>query len=84
MASDARFPRTPTVSRRLDNFDSGSIGSQYGLRLWSYFIAPQTGEYKFVAACDDACKVLLSTDATEANKKEIIHSDWTSQYQWNK
>ena len=73
LTSDPRYPHTPTVTGHLDNFDSqANIGSKYGLRLWSYFEAPQFGKYVFVAACDDICKVMLSTNTDRKNSAVII------------
>ena len=80
------FPDSPTKTGRVDHLDvTRNIGTAYALRIQSYFIAPQSGLYKFVAACDDQCKIYLSTDDKEANKKEIIHVEgWTYYNQWDK
>lgn len=80
------FPDSPTKTGRLDHLDiSRDVASSYTLRIQAYFMAPQSGVYKFVAACDDQCKVYLSTDDKEINKKEIIYvQGWTSYHQWNK
>eukprot|EP00795_Rhopilema_esculentum_P015280 gene15280-6491_t len=84
--SDTRFPSNPTTSGYLDNFDSPySLGSNYGLRLWSYFAAPESGMYTFYAACDDFCQIFLSPTVYEKDKKKIIDvQGWTSPYQYDK
>ena len=56
------YPSSPTFTTQLDNFDSPhDIGSYYGLRMWTYFKAPETGEYRFSVSCDDFCSLLLRT-----------------------
>ena len=84
--SDVRFPNNPTSTGFLDNFDSPyDIGDDYGLLLWTYFKAPESGMYTFYSACDDYCQIFLSTTDQEADKKKIIdQKGWASQYQWER
>jgi len=86
LLNDTRFPSNPSSSGFLDNFDSPySIGSHYGLQMWSYFMAPETGQYIFHSACDDYCQVFLSTSDREADKKLIINQQgWSPQYKYDK
>ena len=44
------------------------------------FRAPRTGDYQFYLVSDDHSKVWLSTDATAANKAEIINFTSYSSY----
>lgn len=61
------YPDSVHVYGLLDNFATTSnIGSNYQARLSAYFIAPMTGSYRFVAACDDECEVSLSNKPTAA------------------
>ena len=47
-------------------------------KIQTLFKAPKTAAYTFFLSSDDWCKVYLSTDKTEANKKNIIDfSGWT-------
>ncbi|XP_057304821.1 uncharacterized protein LOC130641845 isoform X1 [Hydractinia symbiolongicarpus] len=86
LTADPRYPNSPTASGFIDNFDSAAnVGGNYGLQLHSYFVAPQSGFYKFVAACDNVCQVYLSTNSDPANKANIITvTSYTSRYQYNK
>jgi len=61
------YPNSVHAYGLLDNFATTSnIGSDYQARLSAYFIAPMTGSYRFVAACDDECAVSLSNKPTDA------------------
>lgn len=85
LTKDVRFPNQPTSTGYLDNMDSPYLlGEHYGILLWSYFAAPETGMYTFYAACDDACRVFLSTTDQEKDKKKIIDvKGWTQQYKYD-
>uniref|UniRef100_A0A7M6DPA1 Uncharacterized protein n=1 Tax=Clytia hemisphaerica TaxID=252671 RepID=A0A7M6DPA1_9CNID len=80
------YPNSPTRTGRIDNLDlTKNIGGNYAARLQTYFVAPQSGNFDFVASCDDECEVFLSTDDKESNKQKIISvSDYTSYQQWDK
>ena len=87
LLTDPRYlAGSPTQSGHLDNFDTPyNIGSNYGMRLWTYFLVPETGYYTFVAAADDMCQVFLSTSRDPKNKLKIIEvSSYTSRYQFEK
>ena len=85
LLNDTRFPNNPTYSGFLDNFDSPySIGYNYGVQLWTYFMAPESGLYTFYSACDDVCQVLLSSSDREEDKKMIINQKgWSRQYTYD-
>ena len=86
LLNDVRFPNNPTSTGVLDNFDSpSSIGNNYGILLWTYFKAPETGMYTFHSACDDTCQIFLSTNDQEADKQKIVdQKGWSRQYQFDK
>ncbi|XP_065054894.1 uncharacterized protein LOC135683537 isoform X1 [Rhopilema esculentum] len=86
LTNDDRFPSNPTYTGYLHNFDSPyGIGNSYGLQLWSYFVAPETGMYTFYAACDNYCQVFLSPNTLEKDKRKIIDMKAvTSVYQYDK
>ena len=84
LTKDIRFPNNPTSEGFLDNFDSPyGIGDKYGLQLHSIFVAPETGYYIFMVACDDACIVYL-TVASQSKKKILEVNQWSSRYEWTK
>ena len=80
------YPDSPTKVGRIDHLDvTRNIDNNYALRYQSYFIAPQSGNYRFIATCDNQCNIYLSTNAEEKSKKEIISiTSYTSYHQWDK
>ena len=85
LTEDARYPNNPSNSGYLDNFDIPyNVGSRYGMRLRTLFLAPETGNYQFMATCDDICQVYLSNSTDAANKEIIITiKSWQRRYNWN-
>ncbi|XP_020914263.2 uncharacterized protein LOC110251852 [Exaiptasia diaphana] len=43
------------------------IGENYGQRVTSYFLAPETGYYYFYLSCNLACQLWVSTDHSSSN-----------------
>jgi len=92
--SNSGYPDAHHTLGWVDNFvTTANIDSNYQARLSAYFIAPMTGTYRFVAACDDGCEVHLSNKPTEAgltydkaSMTKIISVDkYTSgRFNWNK
>ena len=73
LANDPNFPDHPYHVGRIDNFDSAiDIGDHYKIRMQTYFVAPATGSYTFIAATDDESFVYLSTSRLESQKERII------------
>ena len=69
----------------LNGLDSSYwIHENYALRLKTYFTAPMSGYYVFVAACDDKCRIYLSPNENEADKKLIIDAGWARHYEWDR
>lgn len=56
----------------------------FGRRYRTYFLAPQSGEYKFYIACDDFCKLKLSADYRLENLKTLVNATtkWTNYRVW--
>ena len=62
-----------------------NIGENYGQRLRGYFVAPQTGNYKFAIASDDKSELWLSTGTSTNNKVKIASvASYTSSRQYTK
>lgn len=62
----------PDSVTTLTNFETPSnVGDNYGQRVRGYFVAPQTGNYKFVIASDDKSELWLGTDTSTNNKVKI-------------
>ena len=78
---------TPADSRRaLPSLEGPTnIGNQYGARLSAYLVAPQTGEYSFWVAGDDASALWLSPDATPAHAQRVAYCDhYTTAREWSR
>ena len=84
LKADIRFPDHPSYETYVDNLDSPhNFGSDYGMRLWSYFEGTITGAYRFAVACDDFCTLSLGGDKESA--KEIIKFEtWVDVYDWRR
>jgi len=84
---NARFPDAPDDSGYLSAFDlpySPAYGDNYGARIRGYLYPPQTGDYNFWIAGDDACEFLLSTNDDPANVIRIVWIDgWCDAYNWD-
>ncbi|KAJ7376073.1 hypothetical protein OS493_037078 [Desmophyllum pertusum] len=51
----------------------------------TYFLAPETGTYVFSIACDDECKLKLSTDERPVNLKTLVYiTRWTRYKDWRR
>ena len=85
--NNARFPDAPDDSGYLTAFDlpyDPPYGDNYGARIRGYLYPPETGDYNFWIAGDDACEFLLSTDDDPANVIRIAWIDgWCDPYDWD-
>ncbi|EDO32429.1 predicted protein [Nematostella vectensis] len=48
---------------------------EMGMRMRTYLMAPLTGKYFFYTACDDTCRLFLSSDDSPANKQVIVNQE---------
>jgi len=84
---NALFPDSPDDSGYLTAFDlpyDPPYGDNYGARIRGYLYPPETGDYNFWIAGDDACEFLLSTDDDPANVVRIVWIDgWCDAYDWD-
>ena len=91
LTSNANYPNNPTTSQFLDSwlYPPGSSGASdtanfYGDRLFGWLKPPQTGDYTFWIAGDDASELWLSTDASPANATVIAQvTGWTDAMDWD-
>ncbi len=76
----------PASASQLTVFESQTnVGDNYGARIRGYVCPPQTGNYIFYIAADDASELWLSTDDNPANKSKIAYAlSWTNVREWNK
>ena len=82
--ADPRYPDRPSYGTYIDNLDSPhNFGANYGMRMWSYFEATISGEYRFAVSCDDFCTLSLGDDKDSA--KEIIKfNNWVPVFSWKR
>jgi regulation of enolase protein 1 (concanavalin A-like superfamily) len=74
LISSGKYPTSPDLDDSITEFESGWLGPQdnYGQRLTGYLIPPETGQYIFYLASDDASQVFLSTDDQPTGKRLIV------------
>ena len=87
LSSEAFVGGTPDhVEELTDFFEAPSgAGDNYGQRLRTFFIPPQSGDYVFWIASDDHSELYLSSDTDASNKTRIASvSGWTRARQWDK
>jgi Concanavalin A-like lectin/glucanases superfamily/PA14 domain len=84
LTNSSRFPDFPTFREQLDDFTTlpgtplraglqgkDNSGADYGSYIRGYLEAPATGVYLFNIASDDSSALFLSTDHTEARKRQV-------------
>ncbi|WP_198170308.1 PA14 domain-containing protein [Mucilaginibacter arboris] len=84
--SDFSFQAAPTSTNQLTSFE-GPVNTHdnYASRIRGYICIPQTGNYTFWIAGDDAAELWLSTDDNPDNKVRIANLlSWTGYREWNK
>jgi hypothetical protein len=80
------YPNNPTGTEVLDLFEGPTDwADNYGTRMYGWLIPPQSGDYTFWIAGDDASELWLSTDAEPANAAVIARvASWTNSQEWGK
>lgn len=86
LTSNAAYPFNPTGRSLQTSFEGPSeFSDNYGDRFQGYLFPPQTGNYTFWIASDDASELWLSTDDNPANAVKIAYvAAWTSSREWTK
>ena len=84
LTSNPNFPDNPSSSEVRDEFMSPvDWKDNAGTRARAYLTPPETGEYTFWVAGDDACQLWLSTDDSAANAVMIAEvTGWTAAQDW--
>jgi hypothetical protein len=61
LTSNPNFPNNPSSVEVLDNFDAPyNVEDNYGSRVRGYFVAPETGDFRYVPFPTHLLTVLLS------------------------
>ena len=88
--SELEKSQSPTSSSFIFNNSSLDIqekgpNSYFARRFRAYFLAPLTGDYKFNIACDDFCKLRMSTDNDLKNLTTLVYvTKWTRYRDWKR
>ncbi|CAB4023312.1 Hypothetical predicted protein, partial [Paramuricea clavata] len=73
LITDPRFPGKPDVSKKIRRLSiRPNQGNSYGVRLTTYYVAPNTGTYRFYVAGDNQCQLSLSSDEKPENLKILV------------
>ncbi|MFN0068624.1 MAG: lamin tail domain-containing protein [Limisphaerales bacterium] len=85
LTSSPRYPGNPTSTNYVtDFFESPTdVLDDYGQRMHGFVIAPQTGNYTFWIATDDAGALYLGTNENPATARVIANvNGWTPSREW--
>jgi hypothetical protein len=81
------FPHNPATRHIItDHFEAPvNIANDYGQHMFTWLVAPQTGNYIFRIASDDNSILYLSSDDSPENAQVIARvDDWTNSREWFK
>jgi len=87
LSRDTAFRAPPSEVIALDRLEyrPATHRDRYGGRLRGYLYPPESGNYVFWIAGDDACELKLSTDDRPENARRVAHvPTWTSPGEWEK
>jgi hypothetical protein len=86
LTSNPAFPDNPTSAEWRESLEiESNRADNYAVRASGYILPPETGNYTFWIACDDAGELWLGTDDDWANCVKIASvPTWASERQWNK
>ena len=85
--SELEKSQSPTSSSFNSSLDIQEKGPNhyFARRFRAYFLAPLTGDYKFNIACDDFCKLRMSTDNDLKNLTTLVYvTKWTRYRDWKR
>lgn len=87
LTNNPAYPDNPSEDEVItDYFETPTnIGDEYAQRLRALITAPETGNYEFWIASDDASQLFISTNENPANRQLVAWVNlWTSSRQWTK
>ena len=83
--TDIPLQTNPSITKQVNELEYNGIGYTYGVRIRGYICPPQSGDYTFWIAGDDAAELWVSTDQEPANKKKIAYlTSYTDYRDWSK
>ncbi len=86
LLGDPNYPTRPSGSEYVNEFE-GPVdwADNYGTRLYGWLKPPDTADYTFWIAGDDAQELHLSTDESPSNAVVVaLVSGWTNSREWTK
>ena len=86
LLADPRYPTQPSGSEYVNEFE-GLVdwADNYGTRFYGWLKPPDTADYTFWIAGDDAQELWLSTDESPSNAAVIARvGAWTNSREWTK
>ncbi len=86
LTSLGTYPNSPNSTTYQAFFETPTDSADnYGQKLSGYLRAPDSGNYTFWIASDDASELWLSTDSNPANKVKIAYTlNFTNSREWTK
>ena len=82
-ASIPNYPDCPTTTENKDKFEwNDPVNSDrifYNKRFRSYFVSPETGEFRFFAVCNAACEVTIEL---EPGVKKMVNQTSGASFGW--
>ncbi len=82
--TDIPLRRAPTRTEEIDRLQTGEYGDHYGQRLRGFLHPPETGEYVFRIASDDASELWIDTGAGAGKQLLASVSGWTGAREFDK
>jgi len=82
LLADSRYPGAPTDVNEIPDFESPSIGDNYGGKLSAWLHVPVAGEYTFWVAGDDNTRLFLGADPDSAVMIAEVTS-WSDAQAWD-
>ncbi|KAK2568092.1 Basement membrane-specific heparan sulfate proteoglycan core protein, partial [Acropora cervicornis] len=80
LQNDGKFPNAPDLVTVHEQFDVYDFDTKiYGQRLTAYLLIPESGNYTFYVACDDACTLMLHMNQlTDKETEKVLLARTTS------
>jgi len=85
LTGNVNYPNNPTGTELRDEFVGKFVNERdnYGSRMYGWLTPPESGDYTFSVAANDAGQLWLSTDADPNNAKLIATSPGVDPRQWD-
>ncbi|XP_074619882.1 uncharacterized protein LOC141878753 [Acropora palmata] len=80
LQNDGKFPNAPDLVTVHEQFDVYDFDTKiYGQRLTAYLLIPESGNYTFYVACDNACTLMLHMNQlTDKETEKVLLARTTS------